>query len=360
MTSKDKNIYWSIYKNLEKEILDLSNMVHFADDQLNVYSIKITDLLVRIVMEIESISKDLYKQEGGPKELSEAYFDTDCLKLLENKWRLSKKKIILSSPMFYFCKAENITIAPLHKAFKRGTSGACWAISYQAVKHHRAGNLKLGNVKNLIYAMGALYILSVYYKNENYYGKKSPDINFNRSLGSDIFSVKVQADGGVLPNGSDLDTVFPDKIEENIYLTILQKSAYKNIIKKASETRKSKSDYFSNSVEYKEYNKHPHPKKENVDIIYDIGGFSFYQKIINSEDKYAALQNSSEYKMYCSKEKITEENFEEICYRIGGLAYQIKITEFDIPVAELWFHSGKDIVLNKGQILYPEEWRNND
>ncbi len=41
------NLYWPIYKNLEKEVVELSNWVHFDDKQLFVYSVKISELLIR-------------------------------------------------------------------------------------------------------------------------------------------------------------------------------------------------------------------------------------------------------------------------------------------------------------------------
>lgn len=94
-----QNLYWPVYKNLEKEFLELANFIHIDDDQLDIYSMHIADLIVRCAVEIESISKELYKNLGGnmspidkerkPRDL---YFDTDCLNLLEQNWTLSKKK----------------------------------------------------------------------------------------------------------------------------------------------------------------------------------------------------------------------------------------------------------------------------
>ena len=43
--------FWNAYKRLEKEVLALSEDIHFSDDQLGVYSSKIGDLLVRIAIE---------------------------------------------------------------------------------------------------------------------------------------------------------------------------------------------------------------------------------------------------------------------------------------------------------------------
>jgi hypothetical protein len=57
--------FWNAYKRLEKEVLQLSENIHFSDDQLNVYSSRIGDLLVRTVIEVESLAKVLYFANGG-------------------------------------------------------------------------------------------------------------------------------------------------------------------------------------------------------------------------------------------------------------------------------------------------------
>ena len=49
--------FWNAYKRLEKEVLVFSEDIHFSDDQLEVYSSKIGDLLVRTAIEVESLSK---------------------------------------------------------------------------------------------------------------------------------------------------------------------------------------------------------------------------------------------------------------------------------------------------------------
>jgi len=54
------NIYWPVYKNLEDEFGKLMFSIHIDDNQMNVYSSKISDLILRASTEIESISKELY------------------------------------------------------------------------------------------------------------------------------------------------------------------------------------------------------------------------------------------------------------------------------------------------------------
>lgn len=187
------NLYWAVYQNLESELLDIANTIHMDDNQLNVYSVRIADLLVRTVIEIESISKQLYEQFGGemvPKD-SEGkprtlYFDTDCLQLLEEKWEISKKTVIVSGTMFFFQREENKYLSPLRKSYNRGSSGADWKRAYQAVKHERYNNLKQGNLKNLIRSMAALYLLNIYNSDKTFAGQE-----FDSRVGSRIFSIDV-------------------------------------------------------------------------------------------------------------------------------------------------------------------------
>lgn len=55
----NNQIYWQIYQQIEDEVLELSKSIHFVDDHLEVYSIKIADLIVRASIEVESISKEI-------------------------------------------------------------------------------------------------------------------------------------------------------------------------------------------------------------------------------------------------------------------------------------------------------------
>ena len=85
-----KNLYWHVYQNLEKELLDIGDTVFIVDGQLDVYSVRIADLLVRTCVEIESIAKELYFANGGPKPREKRpYFDQDCLGFLNDKWLIT-------------------------------------------------------------------------------------------------------------------------------------------------------------------------------------------------------------------------------------------------------------------------------
>ncbi|WP_243348521.1 hypothetical protein [Parabacteroides sp. FAFU027] len=185
------NLYWPVYKNLEREIIELSNQVHFDDTQILIYSVKLSELLIRCSVEIEAIAKELYFIIGGiePSD-KDLFFDTDCIELLERKWLLSKKQVLVTSPNFYFKNYENKVLTPLNKANKRGTSGADWKRAYQAVKHHRTANLSKGNIKHLLRAMAALFLLNIYFRDEVFDLSDKNTDNFSKSL-SELFDIKV-------------------------------------------------------------------------------------------------------------------------------------------------------------------------
>lgn len=204
----NNNLYWNVYKSLERELLTLAEIIHIDDGQLDVYSMKIADLLIRTSVEIESISKELYFREGGTKpDDKNLYFDTDCLDLLESKWSLSKKVVMISSPIFYLKEDGNIYLTPLHKAHKRGTSSSDWQKAYQAVKHNRTKSLNKGNLKHFIRSLAALYVLNIYYQNQSFkQGSNSNGNMFDASVGSSVFSVQIHppgidASGGYSKNG---------------------------------------------------------------------------------------------------------------------------------------------------------------
>ena len=127
-------LYWHVYLNLEKEFLRLADTIYVNDNQQEVYSMKIADLLIRTVIEIESLAKELYLNNGGPVVPDEEmFFDTVCIKHLDNLWNLDKKLVLVVSPSIYFDKDENKVLTPLHKATKRGSSSADWNKAYQAI-----------------------------------------------------------------------------------------------------------------------------------------------------------------------------------------------------------------------------------
>jgi len=165
-------LYFTIYKNLEREVVELSNNIFFDDEQLDVYSINISDLILRCAVEIENISKELYFKLGGEKKFSskgaelDLKYDDDCIKLLEEKWKISQKIITKVNQNFHFSIRD---IQPFDKVIKKN-----WNKGYQSIKHVRTSAIKeteykgklippQATIRNLINILSALYLLNIYY-----------------------------------------------------------------------------------------------------------------------------------------------------------------------------------------------------
>lgn len=225
------NIFWQVYRNLEKEFLSIAEVIHIDDNQLDVYSIRIADLLVRTVVEIESIAKQLYIENEGketnPKKMA---FDTLCMEHLNKRWLLEKKIVHVVSSSLYLEKEENTVLTPLLHAQNRGSRSSIWNQAYQAVKHYRANSLyEWGRIKYLLQGLAALYVLNLYYKDDKYSKLTvSAKNDINRSFGSSIFSVKIHkadrfSSTGEYEKGVDYD--------ECVYIEDHETDSKKNALK---------------------------------------------------------------------------------------------------------------------------------
>ncbi len=186
------NIYWPVYKNLESGLLKLSYSIHIDDKQLDVYSSFISDLILRASAEIESISKELYKSNGGTKT-EKIKYDSDALELLIGLWKLEDKVVVISSPNCFQSTRELKPFVKNETSTFHGKQTFSWNNSYQNLKHDRANSLPFGSIKYLFDIMSALFILNLYYKDEVYELEKgdSKAVNFPINLGSEIFSIKL-------------------------------------------------------------------------------------------------------------------------------------------------------------------------
>lgn len=224
------NLYWPVYQNLEKEFLSICDIIHVNDAQLDVYSMKIAELLIRTVVEIESLAKNLYFSNGGSKpDDKDLYFDTDCMALLVDIWEIDKKVVLVSSPNIFLTEETNLILTPLHKSNKRGSSSADWCKAYQAVKHNRVNELKRGNLKHFLRALAALYILNLYFKDEKVnFITPGKDQSQDFSFGSQIFSVLKPnnissfSTDGTYPKGADF--------EKHVYVAIPDNAKYQEIV----------------------------------------------------------------------------------------------------------------------------------
>ena len=196
MSDTNPNLHWPVYQNLERAVDELTFAIHFEDDQLGVYSSEIIDLILRAATEIESIAKELHIGiSGTTKDRSKIKFDKDALADLIPRWDLEAKVVLISSPNMFFTDSE---LRPLAYNSKNGWGDDSWewnTTAYQALKHDRAASMKHGNVKHLIEIMAALYLLNLYYRDQQYEAADAGGTSLDRGFGSRVFSVGLDSVG---------------------------------------------------------------------------------------------------------------------------------------------------------------------
>ena len=258
---KKSDIFWQTYLNLEREVIEVSKFIFITDvkmvnengkevlqtckAQLDTFSPHIADLLVRCCVQIEAISKELYHDNGGqkPRGRNDIFFDEDCLKLIDIKWETHRKCVFVVAPFFNLTKDENTILRPLKEAHKK--QGTYWERAYQAVKHDRFASLSMGNVKALIQALAALYLLNLYYRNDSWVIKYQDISKQDYSSGSSIFAVKPPSANqlweGNMPNNSD-----------SPYVVTYKDDVYKKIEDIRLAEKQAMLDYLSQQPEFQD------------------------------------------------------------------------------------------------------------
>ncbi|WP_163218430.1 hypothetical protein [Bacteroides sp. 224] len=298
------NIYWPVYKNLESEIVVLSYNIHIDDKQLDVYSTKISDLILRASAEIESISKELYKSNGGSKTTKIKY-DDDAIAHLDSLWKLEQKVVIISSSN---CFQTNRILQPFVKnetSTFHGKQTFSWNNSYQNLKHDRGNSLPFGSVKYLFDIMSALYVLNIYYKDESFElendGKAT---SFPINLGSDLFSIKLHKHGGYDVNKGYLKK---GDFDECIYFTKYTDEYYEKWRNDIIDTNKRLNEAAIKHPKFLEY-----VSKHGADAavqaysksLYDIFTKEEWLNIIKSIPHNIQLYKGAQYEAILNKDNV--------------------------------------------------------
>ncbi|MCI2110830.1 MAG: hypothetical protein LKK13_00585 [Bacilli bacterium] len=254
-------IFWQTYLNLEKEVLEVTKYIFVTDEiqlsskegtqnapcnsQLETFSPFIADLLVNCCVQIEAISKELYFENGGTKARGDnsIYFDEDCLKLIDIKWQTHNKVVMVVYPGFNLTKEENFILKPLKEAHKR--QGTYWERAYQAVKHDRYVSLPKGNIKALINAMAALYLLNLYYRKDSFITSYLGISKIDFSIGSRLFSVKPPVVKEIWYGNNPI-------VSDSPYIANYKESDYRQIESAQKKEEESLNEYWRSQPELKE------------------------------------------------------------------------------------------------------------
>lgn len=158
--------YWRYFLSLEEDFIKSTRYVELCEDNYNTYSIEYTRLLVSICAEIEIILKLLCNEEGGDasrfniNELREFLYTKQYSKLHENNISILSHDIEDIKPWGEWSKPAN---------------NLEWWQVYNGIKHSTDVKFKYANLKNVFFALSALFIIELYLYDRKY--NVSPSIN---------------------------------------------------------------------------------------------------------------------------------------------------------------------------------------
>lgn len=379
------DIFWQTYLKLEKELLEVAKYIYVTDEkiinntnqtysaQLETFSPHIADLIIRTCIEIEAISKELYFDFGGTKSRGDKdlFFDEDCLKLIDIKCQTHKKVVLVSCLSFNLTKEENKSFRPLKEAHKR--QGTDWERAYQALKHDRYSSIHKGTLKNLIHALGALYLLNIYYKDIKLHVKYREVRNLDFSFGSSVFSIKVPNQNYVVDviNGKEFDDFLVS--DESPYILKYVDSSYRAVIEAYKKSNEERKKYILSQPELDEpefikifengIKKEKDNPKERFMIIWELCKYRLNKKIPKAlpfESRKQLFISSNEWNgrirkinKHLSEEELTPENIQS---EIEHAAIQAGIEleqEFDSTRFYKAFNEGYcELIIDKGNVRY--------
>lgn len=159
--AKDRIHLLKAYKIIEEDLLEIFKYVEPSDGNKNTYSHRIYSLFLRACTEFESNAKsilrsnDYQKKDKKNKILEERFWKITDYYLLNNVMKLDQYEVKIPNWIgiaedfsngfkpFFFDKEKNLS----------------WYKSYNSVKHNRFDKFNEASLKNLIFAVSAVYVI---------------------------------------------------------------------------------------------------------------------------------------------------------------------------------------------------------
>ena len=146
------NHMWSYYLQLETDFLNTLKYVEFAEDNFGVYSKEYAIQLLSICSEIDVVFKKLCEKIDFNHKRENI---VDYSQILSNFDGLTTTKVKFKYNSLEYLPFENWST----------DTTLFWWKDYNCVKHHRLDddNNKKANLKNVFYALAALFLLNRFY-----------------------------------------------------------------------------------------------------------------------------------------------------------------------------------------------------
>lgn len=188
----DPSNYTRPFMMLQKDIIDLFEYIEPAHQNLDTYSLRTFELLLRVCTEVEANFKSIFKANTFSK--TERNWNIEDYYKVQLSHYLAEYRIRMP-----YWKGAGKIVEPF-KAWSSGYATLDWYDAYNKSKHDRGANLHRANLNSLINAFAGLSVLLAA---QYYIYDFSPNNDFLIAEDADEF------EGGI---GGYLRVAFPDNV----------------------------------------------------------------------------------------------------------------------------------------------------
>lgn len=170
--------YWNYYLELERQVLDTRKYVEFSTQNYNTYSIEYMKLLQAICSEIDVFGKVLAQLHNSEFKITKTTNIKQWGYEVQQDFDKIEKKSIIFDEMFDITPFKKWSYEKRKNriVLKDNSETPFWWLAYNSVKHGRTSiddnnelNYQKANLKNVIYSLGALFLMEKYAM-KKYYG----------------------------------------------------------------------------------------------------------------------------------------------------------------------------------------------
>ena len=148
--ANDRQELWRAYMLIEKDLLRLFEYVEPTDDNIEIYSHRTYELLLRAATEFETNCKRILESNGYSRRKN---LNTKDYFKIHKSSKLGDYAIFMT---VWFPKKK--LLKPF-QAWADGNSSLSWYQSYNLVKHDRNREFPKASLENVLMAVAALYII---------------------------------------------------------------------------------------------------------------------------------------------------------------------------------------------------------
>jgi len=166
---------WAAYKAIEEDMLRIAEYIPLETQQYEVYSFKLADIIFRSCSHIESLLKDVIRNQDFSDHPNQQKIKKSK-EILEEAEESKKKKKWLTIDDYREIFADYLNLAPIEVTIRRNNDikrpfekfknpdpnhkTPTWWQAYNKLKHDFYSEVEEGNLENALLSLSALFVLN--------------------------------------------------------------------------------------------------------------------------------------------------------------------------------------------------------